>query len=211
MERTAAVVVTGGEELRENIVGVRSADESVYGQSHFARVVSRENIAEVAGGNGEVYLVAVLYFVLLYHVGVRREVVDDLRNESAPVYGVRGRKSHVVFAELRFYRGVGENALNARLCVVEVSVDGAYAHIAALLGRHLQLLHGAYAVLGVENENACARNILKAFKRRLARVARGGNENDGFLSARHSFCRAGEKVRKELQSHILECTGRAVP
>ena len=60
--------------------------------------------------------------------------------------------------------------------VVKIALNSAHADIGALLRGHLKLLHRAYAVLWVKDENLSSGDILKSLKRRLARVARGRNE-----------------------------------
>ena len=76
---------------------------------------------------------------------------------------------------------------------------------------HLVLLHGADAVHGIENDDPCVVNVLEAFERRLAGIAGGGYQNDRFFAVVCLFEGFCQKVRKDLQSHILEGAGGTVP
>ena len=116
-----------------------------------------------------------------------------------------------MLGELFAYLFVGEYRLDSGLCVVEVALYRADGDIAALLRGHLELLHGADALIGIEHENFRVLNILEAFESRLARVARGGDKNDGF--ARTDGFPDGDchEPREHLKRHIFKSAGGAAP
>ena len=183
IEAAVDIVNAALEEVGEHAVFIRSADKAADRQTHLARIVGGEDVAEISRRDDEVYPVARRYFALLEHIAVSGKIIDYLRHEAPPVNGVRGRKSHAVLGELFAYLFVGEYRLDSGLCVVEVALYRADGDIAALLRGHLELLHGADALIGIEHENFRALNILEALESRLARVARGGDKNDGFARA----------------------------
>ena len=48
---------------------------------------------------------------------------------------------------------IGEDGFDTRLRVVEIAPDSAYPDVSALLRGHLQLLHRADAILGIEDQD----------------------------------------------------------
>ena len=106
---------------------------------------------------------------------------------------------------------IGKQLFHAGLGVVEIPADRAYRDVFALLGGHLQLLHRAYAVLRIKHQDLGMRRILKAFERRLAGIAGGRHQYDDIPSAGGLRGRHPHQVRQDLQRHILERAGRAVP
>ena len=73
------------------------------------------------------------------------------------------------------------------------------------------LLHGAYAVYGIEHDDLGVVNILEALESSLAGIAGGSNENNGVLAVVSLFQGFCKQVRQNLQSHILERAGGTVP
>ena len=61
-------------------------------QTEHLRVVAGEDVAEVAGRNDELDLVAHVDDLVLQQLRVSGEVVDDLRHQTAHVDGVGGGK-----------------------------------------------------------------------------------------------------------------------
>ena len=106
---------------------------------------------------------------------------------------------------------IGEDGLHPVLRVIEIAADGADAHVVSFLGRHLQLLHGADTVHRVKNQNFRMRGIPEAFQSRLTRIAGGGDQNDDFLPLSRLADRNPHEMRQNLQGHILEGAGGAVP
>ena len=96
-----------------------------------------------------------------------------------------------MFSKVFCHRFIGKDFFNACLRVVKIAVYCANVNVAALLRSHLQLLHGAHAVVRVKHHNFRACNVLKALKSRLARIARGCNQYNGFFARSNLFCRNG--------------------
>ena len=88
VERTIFIVSTRADEIREHVVRVRRADELAHRQAHLLGIPAGENVAEVAGRHDEVEPVAHGDHATGNGVTVRREIVDDLRQQAAPVDGV---------------------------------------------------------------------------------------------------------------------------
>lgn len=88
------------------------------------------------------------------------------------------------------------NFFTARWAVVEIALDSRDENVVSVLRAHLQPLHFGHAFVGIEHRHFRARDILKAFERRLARIpARRGKNEDILLdapSARSSFSANGE-------------------
>ncbi len=122
IEAAVDVINAGVKEIGEHTVFVRRADKAVNRQTHLARIVGGEDIAEVSGRDDEVNLIARLDSAVSYHVAVGGEIIDDLRHEATPVDGVRGGESHAVLGELLAYLFVGEYRLDSGLCIVEVAL-----------------------------------------------------------------------------------------
>ena len=211
VERAAAIVAPRGEEFREHVVLVGGAYQLVHRQTHASGVPAREDVAEVAGGHAEVDLVAVHYRALREQVRVGGEIVYDLRHEAAPVDRVGGREAHVVFQKPLFYARVGKDGLHAGLRVVKVALDGANAHVVPLLRGHLQLLHRAHALIREKHEDARSRHVFEALQRGLAGIAGGRDQYHALLALQHALRRAREQMGQQLQRHILERAGGAVP
>lgn len=115
------------------------------GQAHALGVVARQDVPEVAGGDGEGER-------LDGGVGVRDaevgpEVVGDLRQDACPVDGVDGPQVHRLPEGL-----VLEAGLDDVLAVVEGALDGHALHVLVRHSRHLALLDGRRAALGVQDE-----------------------------------------------------------
>ena len=174
-------------------------------------IITRQNVSEVAGRHAEVHLVAQCNGAFRQKVTVGGDVIHDLRQHAPPVDGVGRRQEVAPARQLLAQNGVGENALDAALRIVEVSAYRAHADVFALLADHLQLLDLGHAAVGVEDKNFRMVHITETLERCLAGVAGGCDENAdlfvfaGFLQA----CR--EKIREHLQRHVLERARRTVP
>ena len=211
VERPVPVVDAGAQEVGEHIVAVGGADQLVDGQAHFAGVESGQNIAEIAGRHTDIYTLTGGNLFVPQQVAVGRDIVDDLRQDPAPVDGV-GRGEEVAPArQLPAEPLVGEEPLYAGLGVVEVAHHGGYPHVAPLLGYHLQLLDLGNPVLRVEHQNFSPGHILKALQGPFARVAGGGHQNAGRLVLLCLHQGGGQQVGQHLQGHVLKGAGGAVP
>ena len=88
-------VSAGGEEVGQDVVLVGGADQLADRQAHLLCIVAGQNVAEVAGGDAEIDLVAKGNFSRLEQLGISGEVIDDLRHEAAPVDGIGTGKADV--------------------------------------------------------------------------------------------------------------------
>ena len=64
----------------------------MHRQSHLHGVPTSENIAEIAGRNSNINSLAIVNFLLSYQLAIAIEIIDNLRQQSAPVDGISGRK-----------------------------------------------------------------------------------------------------------------------
>ena len=211
MEITVAVIDAGRDEVAQHLVDVGSADKMTDRHAHLLCIPCREDVAEVAGRNGEREALSVLKDALLHHRHIGGDIINDLRHESAPVDRIRRGELHAVLGKRLLHIGIGEDRLDAVLAVVEIALDRADTDIFALLRLHLALLHRAHAVLGIEDHDARARDILKACECCLAGVAGGCREDDDLAVDARLPDRTGQEMRQDLECHILEGAGRTVP
>ena len=165
-----------------------------YGQAHFLGVISREHVAEIARGDGEINFFA--HFNLLggNEVAIRREVIGYLRHQPPEIYGVCGGKHYIFPFEFVYARFACENFFDGGLAVVEVALDGDDVNVIALLRAHLQFLHFGYAVVGIEDHNLNAVGVLKPFKRGFARVARSCYKHQNFLLDTADIATLSQKI-----------------
>lgn len=110
---------------------------------------------------------------------------------------------------------VAEDVLRARLAVVEVAAHAPHIDVAAALRCHLAVLDIADAAIGVHNRDADMVKVAESFERRLAGVARRGNQDKEVVvkAALLAQLRGGgaEEARQALQRHVLKRAGRAMP
>ena len=154
-------------------------------------IVSCKDISEVSCGNDNIDLVSCLDLLVLYQLCIGGDVVYYLRCKSAPVDGVCGGEHHAA--------------------VCKLLLESAYGNVVSVLSSHLTLLHSGYAVLRIEYHDGGTLNIGKALESSLSCIARSSNKDNYLLVHLYLLERCGEKIRKDLESHILECAGGAVP
>ena len=174
-------------------------------------IVSCKDISEVSCGNDNIDLVSCLDLLVLYQLCIGGDVVDYLRCKSAPVDGVCGGEHHAAVCKLLLDLFIGEDSLYAVLAVIEIAVESAYGNVVSVLSSHLTLLHSGYTVLRIEYHDGGTLNIGKALESSLSCIARSSNKDNYLLVHLYLLERCGEKIRKDLESHILECAGGAVP
>ena len=121
--------------------------------------------------DAEVDLGARFDLVGLDELAVGVEVVDDLGHEAADVDRVGRGELHAFVGEL-LPEVRGEDLLDGALHVVEVALDGGDRNVAALLGRHLQVLDVAHLAVR-KTVMPMPGHVHEARKGGLARVARG--------------------------------------
>lgn len=103
---------------------------------------------------------------------------------------------------------IGEDGFDTRLRVVEIAPDSAYPDVSALLRGHLQLLHRADAILGIEDQDPGMGGVAEALQRRLSGVA-GGSHQDDDLPSPCFGSRYPHEMGQDLERHVLEGAGRA--
>ena len=204
MQGSAAVIGAGMDKIGQNFVRVGGAEQHPHRQAQQLGQVARQNVAEIARGNGEVHLVPQSDLPRVQQIPVCLEIVGHLRSQTADVDGVGRRKA--VF-QLPAPAG-GEDVLHAGLGIVKIAPDGAYSHIAALLGHHLGALHLGHAAIGIEHADADAGHITEALQSGLARVAGGSGENQDFLFLSAYVTGGGEQLGQHGQRHVLKRGGR---
>ena len=90
IEGPPPVVYTGGDELRQHIVGVAGAHQPPHRQTHALGEIPCQNISEVAGRHHEVDLLPHPDAPRLHQIGIGPEVVYHLRGQPPDVDGVGG-------------------------------------------------------------------------------------------------------------------------
>ena len=85
MKHAIAVIGARADKIRQDIVDIGGADEPGDGQSHLPGVISRQDIAEVAGGHHDVHRFAQSQTARLQQIAVGRDIVNNLRHQAAPV------------------------------------------------------------------------------------------------------------------------------
>ena len=210
VERTLDVIRSLVPEIGENVVLVGRAYERPDGKPHLLGIIACKNVPEIARGNGEVDLVAHFDLIGRHKIAIRREIIADLRRETAEVDGVRRGEQIPLFGEFFLALRRAEDLLDARLTVVEIALDGNHVDVVPLLRAHLELLHFGDAVIGIEHHDLDAVGVLEPFKRSLARIAAGGDEDEDLFLDPAQITALSEKVRKHGERHILERARRAV-
>ena len=211
VERAFLIIGTRADEVREHVVRVRRTDELTHRQAHLLGIPAGENIAEVAGRHDEVEFVTHGNHAAGDGIAVCREIVDNLRQQAAPVDGVGRGQEPAALRELGSKRLVAEDLLDAGLRVIKVAAHGADRDVIARLRDHLQALDLRHTAVGIEHEDLRARHVGKALQGRLAGVARGGDEDAHLPLLAALFQARREQVRQDLQRHVLERARRPVP
>ena len=205
------VVNAGVDEIGQNLVDVGCTNQLAERHAHLFCIVSSEDVAEVTSRNNDVQGFAHFQFALLYQCHIRGHIVNNLRNEPSPVDRIGTGEPHISGSQFFLDGLVGKDFLNTALAVVKVALYGTHVDIAAFLCYHLPLLHIAHAIFRIEDHDFCAFYILEAFKSSLAGVAGSCNQNDNFFFQLQLLHGCGQEIRQNLQCHILECTGWAMP
>ena len=190
------------------------------GGSHLLGIPGGEDVSEVTRGHADVDGGSRRHLVVVHELRIARDVVNDLRHQTAPVDGVGTREGDLVLlGKLRVEGYVAEDGLRARLAIVEVAAYAPDAHVVACLGSHLLELDVGHAAVGIHDADlhafAVALAVAEALERGLARVAARGDQDEE-LVVEHTFsaqfrCALREAAGQALQGHILEGAGRAMP
>ncbi len=198
LNHAAHLVASARQRPVQDVVDVGRDDEALDRQPHPLCGVARKNVAEIAGGHGE------------GDRPVRRaerdrggEVVDDLRDDAAPVDGVDAGEARALAEGL-----VVEHGFDQRLAVVERALDGDRLDVLLTGGGHLPPLHRRDAAVGKEDRDVDPLAAAERFDRRSAGIAGGGADDGEALAAlrQEVLHQPGE----ELHRQVLEGEGRAV-
>ena len=204
-------VGAGGEEIGQHVVLIGSADQLAHGQAHALCIVACQNVAEVAGRYAEVHFIAEGDPARLEQLGIGGKVIDDLRHQTAPVDGVGAGQADVPLGKLCCNGSVTKDLLHTGLCIIKVAAHSVHCHVGTLLRCHLQALDLAGTARGIEHCDLHARDIMVAVQSCLAGIAAGRHKDQGLFRAAQILFGFHQKLRHQLQSIILECTGRAMP
>ena len=209
-EISLTVISTSGEEVKQYLVLIGCTDQLLHRKSHLFRIECCQNVSEVSCRYYHVDLLAGLDLALADQCGISVYIIYDLRNKTSDINGVGGRKLEACIGKLCCHLLVIEHFLHCCLGIVKVACDADYVSIGALLGHHLLLLDGAYAVLRVKYNNSCARNIRKTSQCSLAGISWGRCKNDDLIFHVVLLRSGGHQVWQNRQCHILERNGRSV-
>ena len=91
-EVAATVVAARPEEVGEHLVGVGGHDEPPDGKAESLGIVAGEHVAKVARGHAEVDGIAQADGATPHELGIRVNIVDDLRDETTNIDGVGTRE-----------------------------------------------------------------------------------------------------------------------
>ena len=182
----------------QNVVLVGGNHQPPDRQAHFARDVACEDVAEIAGGHGEIDL------------PVRRakadgggEVIDHLCQHPAPVDRVHPRQPDLIAKCV-----VVEHVLQPCLRIVEIAVNRQRVHVGLNRRGHLAALHIRNAAMREENEHIDIIKPAKRLDRRRSGIARGGADNGDAAALLGQFDL--KKLPDHLHGEILERQRRAV-
>ena len=209
-EIAVAVIGACRKEVKQHLIGVGCADQLTDRQSHPGAVIGGEDIAEVACRDNDIDLFALTDHTLLQKSGVCKNIVDDLRNKTSYVDRIGGGEGKAFFCHFFAKCLVAEDLLDFALGIVKIASNADNTGVVSLLGHHLALLNGRNAVLWIKDHDPGALDIRKACHGRLAGVAAGRGQDDDLLLLMILARGSSQKVRQNLQSHILEGNGGTV-
>ena len=186
------------DKIRKDVVAVGGADQLADGHPHLFGIIGRENVAEVAGGHAHIDGIPFLDPALLQQIAVGGDVVDDLRQDTAPVDGVGGGEKEPPPRQGIPQGRIGKEPFHPCLGVVKIAYHGTDAHVVSLLSLHLKLLDIGDAVLGIEHQDTGLIHVLEALQRGFAGVAGGGHQDAHCLLLLIFHQRGGKEMRQHL-------------
>ena len=131
------------------------------------------------------------------------EIIDDLRDDAAPVDGIDAGQAHAVAEAV-----VVEHRLDDVLAVVERAFERDVVHVGVEHRGHLQALHRRGAALRMQDEDVGGVAAAEGLDGGRAGIARGGADNGRLEPA------LGEDVvhhpAEELHGDVLERQRRAM-
>ena len=198
-------------EIRQNIIGVAGTDQPANRQARTPCIVGGQNIPEVAGGDTEIHFLTGPDLAIPDQIGIGGEIIDDLRNQTAEIDGVRRGQNPSLLIHRPDKFAASKYAFYAALGIIKVSLDGDHVRIPSARRHHLQALGLADTIFRIEHGTPCPRNIQKTFQCRFPGIPAGGNQNKDFPFLPVLSRTECEEMRQKLKGHILECQRGAVP
>ena len=183
--------------IEEDVVAVVRGDEPMDGKAHPVRHERGAEVAEVPARDADHQAVGEAQSG---HLRIAVEVVERLRQEAGDIDAV-GRCQPQGGAEVV----IQESGLDQGLAVVEAAIDLQGGDVPPQ-GGELALLDGAYAALGIEDENMRAGNAQEAVRDGAAGVAGRGDEHIDIPLLREM----PEETGHEPGADILESEGRSM-
>ena len=174
------------------------------------RIICSQNIPKVAGRNYYIHLLAILNLAVLQKFRISVYIVCHLRNQTPDINRIGRRELISMFRQLFRQLFILKHCFHAALRIVKVPVNGNHIYILSFLRHHLQFLHSADAILGIEYNNSGPFYISKACQGSFARIAGCSSKNHNLVLCMVLLCRSGKKMGQNGQRHILKCNRRSV-
>ena len=140
-------------------------------QAHLPCIEAGKNISEIACRDSKVYGITGFNRSFFAHIRVSTEIINNLRNKTSPVYGIRTGQLCSFCLKLLYKNIVFKYLLYTGLGIIKVTLYRNDLNIIALLRHHLQLLHCTDAVLRVKHLYLCLRYVCETRKRGFSCIA----------------------------------------
>ena len=173
-----------------------------------------EDVAEVAGRNADVDGASRLDLARGDQLGVARHVVDDLGKQAPQLMELALDRATLRSSRSCRAKSSSENALDARLAVVEVAAHAPYRHVVAGGGDHLLALDVAHAAVGKQHADGDAVGVFETSRARPSPVSPevATRRSRGRSRPRPSASRRlPRRSGQALQRHVLEGAGGSMP
>ena len=142
----------------------------MYRKSHQLRIIACQHIAEVSGRHTEINLITERNALFLNQTLIRIEIINDLRNQTTDIDGIRTGENNVILFKPIFKHFIMEYTLYTALCIIKVALDCDNIGVFSLLGHHLQTLYFTDTVIGIKHCNTDIIDILKTGQCSFARI-----------------------------------------
>ncbi len=202
------VIAACPKEIIQHLIVIGGADQLSNRKPHLLRIVSRQNISEIARWNHYIDRLIFPNLTIRKEPCISIHIIYNLRNQTSDVNGVGRGKAIALLRQLFLESSISENRFHTALCIIKIAPDSHHEGIVPLLGHHLLLLNGAHAILGIKYNNPRPRHIRKACQSRLSRIPGGGRQNHNIFL--HLILPGGNRhqMRQNRKCHILKCNGR---